>query len=254
MIPDPETGTPFALATVQRDMRAQLAAELTLRDLADQRERLLTRLVQAQDDERTRIAVDVHDDSVQALAAVELRLGVLRRRVAESAPDLLEPLAVVSATVEGATSRLRHLLFDLESPAREQSLGPALAEAAAFVLEGSDLRWQLVGEDHLPDLPEATRVTAYRIAKEALVNARRHSGGRLVVIEVGADEGGLVLSVRDDGRGFPDGGPEDRPGHLGLAGMRDRAALAGGRIELREATGGGAELCLWLPLAPVPSS
>ncbi len=78
---EPETGEPFALATVQRDISDRVAAQNELQRLADERQHLLDRLVQAQEDERARIAADVHDDSVQALAAVELRLGLLRRQL-----------------------------------------------------------------------------------------------------------------------------------------------------------------------------
>jgi len=83
LIRDIETGEPFARATVQRDISERLAAETAVRELADQRQALLARLVDAQDEERARIAADVHDDPVQALASVDLRLGLLKRRLGE---------------------------------------------------------------------------------------------------------------------------------------------------------------------------
>ena len=95
----PTTREPIALATVQRDITERLAAETARQHLADQRQELLDRLVQAQEDERARIAADVHDDSVQALAAVELRLGLLRRRLSTRAPDLLQGIDEMSDTV-----------------------------------------------------------------------------------------------------------------------------------------------------------
>ncbi len=136
----PVTREPMALATVQRDITERLIAQSALQDLADQRQELLDRLVQAQEDERGRIAADVHDDSVQALAAVELRLGLLRRRLAERAPDLVESVDQMAETVETATDRLRHLLFDLDSPALRDDLAGALDQAASYVFEDG-LAW-----------------------------------------------------------------------------------------------------------------
>ena len=115
----PVTREPMALATVQRDITERLIAQSALQDLADQRQELLDRLVQAQEDERARIAADVHDDSVQALAAVELRLGLLRRRLAERAPDLVESVDQMAETVEHR-----------DRPAPPPALRPGLPRAA----------------------------------------------------------------------------------------------------------------------------
>ena len=113
---DPDTGAPFGLATVQRDMTERVAAERSVRRLSEHRQALLERLVEAQETERAKIAGDVHDDPVQALAVVDLRLGLLRRRIAEQAPELLDAVGAVQETVVAATERLRALLFDLEAP------------------------------------------------------------------------------------------------------------------------------------------
>lgn len=243
---DPETGEPFAMATVQRDITERRDAEQALNGLAEQRQELLARLVQAQEDERSRIAADVHDDSVQALAAVELRLGLLRRQLADIEPSLLLSIERAHQSVAEATARLRHLLFDLESPAQRSDLATALSEAAEFVFEDADVRWAFVG-DRSVDLPEAARVMAYRVAKEALVNVRKHAGARHVEIDVRREPGAVLVTVSDDGRGVDAASLQDRPGHLGLAGMRDRAAIAGGRLEVGARPEGGTRVRLVLP-------
>jgi PAS domain S-box-containing protein len=251
LIRHPDTGEPWLMATVQRDITERLAAEREVQLLADQRQVLLGHLVQAQEDERARIAADVHDDSVQALAAVELRLSLLHRELARTQPELLPQVETLRGTVRGATDRLRHLLFDLESPAQRGDLTDALAEAAAYVLEDA-VRWSVEGDGGRA-LPEATRVTAYRVAKEAIVNARKHARAHRVVIEVHDRDGGVEVSVVDDGRGFDTTRAEDRPGHLGLPGMRDRAAVAGGTVEVASTPGEGTSVRVWLPdgVAPV---
>jgi signal transduction histidine kinase len=206
-------------------------------------------LVQAQEDERSRIAADVHDDSVQALAAVDLRLGLLRTRLARRDPELAADLAPeldkVVSTVSGATTRLRNLLFDLESPARRTTLAVSLGEAADFVFGGTDVAWTVEGDTAI-DLPEHHRVTAYRIAKEAMVNARKHADADAVTITITRTDEHVVVSVRDDGRGIDPALVRDRPGHLGIGAMRDRASIAGGVLEVSAHPEGGTEVRLTL--------
>lgn len=242
----PRTGEPFALATVQRDITDRLAGEKLVADLGRQRELLLARLVRAQEDERAQIAADVHDDSVQALAAVDLRLGLLRRRVAETdESDLVEQLDKVLEVVRGATARLRHLLFDLESPALTNGLADALTAAAEFVFEDTEIDWQVTG-DAMVDLPTPQRISAYRIAMEALTNVRTHARASAVEINLERRGAGVQMTVSDDGVGMT--GPiRHRPGHRGLASSRDRAAVVGGWLRAEGAPGEGTRVTVWLP-------
>ncbi len=246
---DPDTGEPFALATVQRDISELVAAQTALEQLADERQRLLDRLVQAQEDERAHIAADVHDDSVQALAAVELRLGLLRRQLAAAAPELQETAETLSTTVSEAIGRLRTLLFDLESPAVQTDLATSLRVAAATTFEDR-MTWSVTGDTDL-DVPEGQRVTAYRIAKEAMANVVRHAHARTVVITLARSGAGFEVRVEDDGRGFDPGTVARRPGHLGIPAMADRATIAGGRLELERRSEGGTLVRLWLPSVKV---
>jgi len=244
---DVETGEPFGLATVQRDITERLAAETALRRLADQRQALLTRLVDAQDAERRRIAADVHDDPVQALAAVDLRLGLLRRRVRERAPELLTSLDALQDSVTGATDRLRALLFDLEPPDLDHGLGAAVRRCAEDVLEGSGVRWE-VDATAEPQSHEATRAVAYRIAREALINVRKHAEAERVRLVIGSRDDGLVLTVSDDGVGL-DLAAESTPGHRGVTTMADRAAAAGGTCSVLPGEHRGTVVSVWLPLS-----
>lgn len=147
--------------------------------------------------------------------------------------------------VRGATDRLRHLLFDLESPARQTDIATALQEAAAYVLEDS-VSWTVEAPGE-PDLPVAVRVIAYRIAKEALVNIRKHADASRATVRVDSVDGGVEVLVADDGRGFDGDGLIGRPGHLGLRGMHDRAAVAGGRVDVVSTPGVGTTVRIWLP-------
>jgi signal transduction histidine kinase len=150
--------------------------------------------------------------------------------------------------VSEAIGRLRALLFDLESPAVETDLASALEVAAENTFEGQ-LRWRVTGDTHL-DLPPGQRVTAYRIAREAMANVVRHADAHAVEIRLGHSDGGVEVVVEDDGRGFDPATVEPRPGHLGIPAMADRATIAGGRLDVERRDGGGTRVRLWLPTAP----
>jgi signal transduction histidine kinase len=200
-----------------------------LRALTEARERALSeRLIEAQDDERARIAADVHDDSIQALAAVDLRLGALRNRLRERAPEEASGVETVMDTVHGAGIRLRSLLFELETPVLDADLADGLRDTAAQLFEDSGVAWS-VEERRRSPLPQQVRVSAYRIAREAMVNALKHAQARHVTVTIDATERSVEVQVVDDGRGT-DAAQPARSGrrHSGVVGMRDRALASGG--------------------------
>jgi signal transduction histidine kinase len=221
-----------------------------LRVLTEARQRALSeRLVEAQDDERARIAADVHDDSIQALAAVDLRLGALRNRLRDRAPEEAAAVGTVMDAVHGAGVRLRHLLFELETPVLDASLADGLQDAAAQVFEDSDVTWSVEERGQAP-LPQQVRVSAYRIAREAMVNARKHARARSVTVTVDATERGVQVQVVDDGGGV-DHTASARSGrrHSGVVAMRDRALASGGWWRSRPGPGGtGTAVSFYLPV------
>ena len=151
---DAETGEPFALATVQRDISERLAAETALRELADQRQALLTRLVDAQDAERTRIAADVHDDPVQALAAVDLRLGPAGSAGCASAHRTCSrPWSRSRPASPAPPSGCARSSSTSSRPDLQDGLAAALRRAAEEIFEGTGTRWTVDGaaEPEVPD-------------------------------------------------------------------------------------------------------
>ena len=249
LIRRPETGEPWLLATVQRNITELHAARTELQRLADDRQELLRHLVEAQEAERSRIAADVHDDPVQVMAAVDLQLGLVQRQL-ESTAGIEQTRALLEqmrSTVSEANDRLRYLLFDLDSPAQREDVETALGEAAAYVLKDT-VRWDVRCEAGL-DLDETARVLVYRIAKEAMVNVRKHAQADRVRIDVRRLEDGVEVVVADDGVGLPPGHVAPRPGHRGISDMRDRAAIAGGSVTLTDGPERGAVMRLWIPVS-----
>jgi signal transduction histidine kinase len=226
-----------------------LAAGEQLREVAAQRAELMQRVVTAQESERVRIAGDIHDESVQALAAIDLRLGLLKGRLRDSAPELEPSVSQIQETLTTAIGGLRSLLFELEPADLEGGLLAAIEETATRVFEQHHVGWQITTRDgvDLSGLTAIEQTQLLRIVKESLVNVRKHSSAENVEITVGPRDGGVEFVVADDGVGVD---PEDIPrrsGHRGLQTMRDRAAVVGGWLELERGADGGMAVRLWMP-------
>jgi PAS domain S-box-containing protein len=250
-----ETADQLAIAIRQArlaEVASEHAIELEetierLRQLDGQRQRLFSRLVDAQEEERRRIAAEIHDDPIQSMTAVLLRLGTLRLDHPELDGD--GQLAEVMDTVGHAIEDLRGLMFDLRPYVLDRDgLVPALelflsTRVAPYV----DATCELV--DRLPsEPPEAIRVVLFRIAQEALTNIRKHAGGTRVDVVVERRDDGYALSISDDGVGFDRAATPDSPeGHFGLTSMRERADGAGGWCRIESAVGQGTTVAAWVP-------
>jgi PAS domain S-box-containing protein len=238
------TGAAENISLALDRFRARIDLDRTLA----QRTQLLRRLVDVQERERARIAADVHDEPVQALAAVDLRLGLLRRRLEEAAPDLVPDLAQIHTTVTSVSDGLRGLLFELEPVSESAHLTDLLEDAAGHIFELTPVAWSIANE---PDpreleLSVATRTQAVRIAKEAMVNVAKHAQAQTVTIRVVLEDDGVTVTVTDDGVGLPPGVRSSPPGHRGISGMLDRAEVSGGSLFL-DTHAGGTTISVWLP-------
>ena len=210
-----------------------------------ERELLLAHLVRAQEEERLRIASDIHDDTIQAITAAGLRLQLLRRQLTDE--KQLETLKKLEDTVQLAIQRLRNLMFDLRPPALERD---GLAAAVRTYLDQLQVDSGIVGklESKLSEEPPLeTRAILFRIIQESLTNVRKHSKANTVKVRLETAEGGYGGSVEDDGVGFEVDQVQPRAGHLGLAAMRERAEMARGRLELTSIVGSGTKLRFWVP-------
>jgi PAS domain S-box-containing protein len=220
-----------------------------LKRTIEQRRALLSRLEQAQEQERRRIAADIHDDSIQVMSAVDMRLQMLERQVdsSEAAAAIVE----IKDTVQLAIDRLRHLLFELRPPVLDRE---GLAPALEIYLErmGSETGIGVELLDQMPtEPPPDLRAIAFRITQEALSNVRKHANASRVVVNLSGSDSGLSVRITDDGDGFDRSRAElAEPGHLGLSTMRERAELAGGSFVIESAPGSGTTVEFRLPFSP----
>lgn len=230
-------------------LRAEAAQERSLQQLQEvneDRQRLLQRLSDAVEEDRKRIAADIHDDSLQVLAGLGLRLQMVAAKVGE--PDLRTALRDVNSGLADAGRRLRRLIFDLRPDTLELGLAPALRFYFEQTATGADP--ELTIESRLPDEPPwASRLMVYRACQEALNNVRKHARAPHVSISLDQSKGGVAVVIEDDGVGF-DVNEVGRPGHIGLIAMRERIQLAGGRIQIESSTGKGTAVRFWVPAKP----
>jgi signal transduction histidine kinase len=220
-----------------------MAGEIERRD--EERLRLLGNVVEAAEAERSRIAGDVHDDSIQVMTAHVMGLQLIRRRVTD--PDLEQRLRELEDSGRAAIARLRDLVFDLHSPVLEElGLGAAIQAFCERTFEGEPVRWSV--SDRLPGpVPKGARDTAYRVAQEALQNARRHAAPTRVTVALHREGDELVLQVADDGCGFEPDAVGNRPGHRGRLGAHERAEAAGGAVVVVSEPGKGTTVTCRIP-------
>ncbi|MDT8341901.1 MAG: GAF domain-containing sensor histidine kinase [Longimicrobiales bacterium] len=239
----------FLVALGQQMGGALLNADLNRRltERSRELERLQERMVQRHEEERNRISRELHDETAQLLAAVNLRLGLLQERVdGDDAAHLETARSLLGEGIRSIRSVARNL-----RPVALDDLG--LLSALRALARDLSARGGLEVEAHLPavlpPVPPAAELALYRTVQEGLANVVRHAEARRVRLQVAERPGGGVsVAIDDDGRGYPE---EVRTGRLrhssGLAGMRERIAAVGGEVTLGASTLGGA--CLRVDLA-----
>jgi signal transduction histidine kinase len=227
-------------------VNARLLADL--RREQEERRSLAAALVLAQEHERRRVAEDLHDGPVQELVGLGLMLDALASDLEGESPAASGEVSRAAASARDSVRALRRAIFDLHPMALEELGFAAATRALVQRLEwrGIEVELDLRAAE---GLSETHRTVAFRIVQEAIANVLRHADPRRVDIAAAREEGNLVITVADDGRGFDPA--RERPrideGHLGLAATRERAALVGGSVTIASAEGRGTTITLRLP-------
>lgn len=220
--------------------------------LAEERHATAARVLRAQEGERQRVARELHDQTGQTLTHEIIRLDLLLEKTRDE--EGRKQIEAVKRTLEEALEEVHRMAQDLRpSVLDDLGLVPALRTLAR---QGAGPPVTLRVEGLHDRLPAPIETALYRIAQEALTNANKYARASRIEIDLRAQDGnGVRLSVRDDGVGFdPKSVPDDiRPGRagLGLFGMRERATLLHGTLEIRSRPSRGTEVVALLPLEEI---
>jgi signal transduction histidine kinase len=238
-----------------RDRVRQLSALLDQNaGLHDRLRRAAERTTALNELERRRIGSDLHDGPTQTLALAMLRLDAVESRLEDGGQGGEKDVVGVRGALADALGEMRIIAAGLRTPELERATPAEIVRRAVADHERRAGTQASVDIDGIPDrAPLATKIALYRILSEALSNAARHGGGAEVTVRAtDSGDGNLMIEVSDRGPGFD---VRQRPlqGHLGLTGMRERAELLGGRLELESSAAGGTHVRAFLPLTEAAS-
>jgi len=233
---------------ILRDITLRKRAEDALiRQQAELRE-LSARVLEAREEEKTRIARELHDELGQLLTALKMDLAWLRERLPNN--ELLVKASEMGEMLDKTVSSTRRISADLR-PLMLDDLG--LADAASWLVDdfarrsGIGCEIKMTGEERFAEIGGKLATAVYRALQESLTNIARHSGAKHAWVALGVADGALHFEVEDDGRGIAPG-DLGKARSLGLKGMRERIAHFGGEIDIARAPRGGTRLRLQVPL------
>ncbi len=237
-----EEGKPAVFQHISRDVTREKKLAENLRLYAQQ-------ITRTQEDERKRIARELHDDSIQALIILSRGIDELIS-VQSKRSKVIRPLEDVRAEVDKIISQVRRFTQDLRPPTLDYlGLIPAVRELISQFEHQSNIKteFKIIGEE-IHFAPEA-EMLVYRIIQEALNNVWRHSEAMNAQVSIEFEKDGATIKIKDDGKGFVIG--EDlrfvEAGKIGLAGMQERADLLGGNLSIQSNVGRGTLVTMLVP-------
>jgi signal transduction histidine kinase len=215
-------------------------------------QQLLRRAITAQEEERARLSRELHDDIGQTLTAVRLSLDRLAKTPLAAEGHSRDRLDRARELIESTLSDLRHLIVALRPGVLDQlGLVAALGWVADHTLRPLGLSVTIEAETLRRRLPPEIEIILFRIAQEAMSNVARHSGAHHLHIGLAQENGTASMTLSDDGRGFDiatvTAVPDPMRG-LGLAGMQERASLAGGTVNVSSSRGQGTTVQVTVPI------
>ena len=245
------------IALYNRDLRINERALTEAKDRiwqADEdKQMLLWRLNRAVEEERTRIAAEIHDRPVQRLAAVGYQVEMATIALATNDNDKAAEICDdVADELSNQLTALRRLMVDIRPPVLdERGLTGALSDAGlTFMADHEEVTVTVEGGD--VRLDSEVETILYRIGQEALTNIAKHADASEVSIDIATTDDRLTMRIADNGRGFDPSLSETfvRDGHFGLAGMSERIAMVGGEVDLDSSPGSGTTLAFSVPYTP----
>lgn len=207
--------------------------------------------IRSVEDERRRIAQDLHDDTAQRLATFMLRLRLLGVHMGDAAP--IEALADLRDEIADIAEGVKRVARGLRPPELEEvGLAAAIQAHARRLRESSGIDVRIALADVDDELSLDGRLAIYRMTQESLSNVVRHSGAPSASVTLALDDASVTLIVEDQGCGFSPDRTSARGTGLGLIGLHERALMAGGQVDIESRPGEGTRVTVRLPIVPPP--
>jgi PAS domain S-box-containing protein len=239
---------PYAVLTTFFDISGLKGAEQALRAHAEQLRHLSHRLFEVEENERRRLARELHDRIGANLTALSLNLKLVRNEWEKTSTRLDDSEKLLDSTAQ----LVRDVLTDMRPPGLDElGLLAALREHASQVAQRSGLALQVHGAEPRPRLPPAAEIALFRVVQEALTDIVKHARAGAVTISLRPEPGLVTLTVADDGTGF-DGAARAMVAGMGMASMRERAEAVGARARIESAPGRGTRVIVEVPQVAAP--
>ncbi|MDD5749034.1 MAG: response regulator, partial [Actinomycetota bacterium] len=231
--------------------RAKLHEQLKEDELIHRR--LLQQTITAQEAERRRLAAEIHDGVLQCLVGLSYRLQAIHKKLPAEADDsVCSELREVEEQLMNSLNDLRELLLGLRPPMLDDmGLLPALESLHKNFGIKNHIQTTLNVPENPPELSRDSQINIFRIVQEALNNIEKHASASHVTTGLELTSEKLFITIRDDGKGFSMKKRLGKPGHLGIASMKERAELLGGKFQVRSEKGRGTVVTLEFPLRQI---
>ncbi len=244
-------------AMVLEDSKKQLEQRVQrrtqqLQQMATVRGQLLERLISAQEEERRRIARELHDEAGQALTMIMMDLARTRDSLPSDATEAKKRVSRSRSLAEQTLAELRKLIHELRPEVLDElGLVPALRSYIKSRLQAENIKAKLNLPELKDRLPPEVEITLFRVIQEAITNILRHSGASMVEVKLAIKNSTIIATVIDNGTGFDVEAAFEAPESWGLRGIRERVTVVGGELNMESKAGYGTRLEVKIPLGSV---
>ncbi|WP_190272122.1 histidine kinase [Sideroxydans lithotrophicus] len=221
-------------------------SELSLEQSNQQLRDLTIRREEAREDERKRIARDLHDELGQILTVLRMDLSVMRMQFGASNPALLDQIKNILSRVDSTIQVVRDVASKLRPGALEAGIVAALEWQVAEFAKRSDIHFDLKIDESNIDLDDERATAIFRIVQESLTNVTRHAAAANVCVSLSRLQDNYILEIIDDGRGFDTEMLSGRT--FGLMGVRERSMMLEGTVDIRSSPGKGTHVTVYIPV------
>ena len=244
-----EKGNLIGLKGTGQDITEMIKAEEKLQSSYKQIKQLATHLQDIREQERTSIAREIHDELGQQLTGLKMYISWLNKKVAPAENDIREKFAAAIQLIEDTIKSVRKISMDLR-PSMLDDLGlmAALEWQSNEFEKRSGISTEFINQTGNKEIPARLKTGLFRIYQESLTNVARHAEAKKIVSSLKFENGSLVLTITDDGKGFAFKNIESKR-TLGLFGMKERALEMGGHYEITSDPGKGTTVSVTVPVS-----